>query len=285
MKFLIVTGMSGGGKSKAVDCLEDMGFYCVDNMPLSLIGQFIELTEMGGVEVEKAAFVVDIRGGSHFFDDLLKTIHSLEDENREFQILFLEASDEVLVRRYQESRRNHPMGAEGNTLDGIHQERELFQEIRRRADFIIDTSQMKTAQLKEALANLFDQEAVERGKRLSISILSFGFKHGIPLDADNVFDMRFIPNPFYLASMKHLTGNNKKVRDYVMKWEEARMFRDNYLQLIKDLIPFYIRQGKASLVLAFGCTGGRHRSVVMANEFYEILKKEGYRVSLTHRDL
>ncbi|MBR6503914.1 MAG: RNase adapter RapZ [Firmicutes bacterium] len=284
MKFLIVTGMSGGGKSKAVDCLEDMGFYCVDNMPLSLIGQFIELTEMGGVEVEKAAFGVDIRG-SKFFDDFLKSIRSLEDEKREFQILFLEASDEVLVRRYQESRRNHPMGTEGNTLDGIHKERDLLQEIRKRADFIIDTTQMKTADLKEALSDLFDQEAIQREKKLSISILSFGFKHGIPLDADNVFDMRFIPNPFYLASMRNLTGNNKKVRDYVMKWEEARMFRDHYIQLVKDLIPYYIRQGKASLVLAFGCTGGRHRSVVMANEFYQILKKEGYRVSLTHRDL
>ena len=283
MKFLIVTGMSGAGKSNAVNCLEDMGFYCVDNMPLSLIDQFIELTAMGGVEVEKAAFVVDIRG--RFFDDLVQSIHSLEDEEREFQILFLEASDEVLVRRYQETRRSHPMNEGGSVLDGIRLEREALMGIRKIADFIIDTSQMKPAQLRETLMEMFDQDASQREKKLSISIMSFGFKHGIPLDADNIFDMRFIPNPFYLASMKHLTGNNKKVRDYVMKWEEARMFRDTYLKLIKDLIPFYIMQGKGSLILAFGCTGGRHRSVVMANEFYKLLKKEGYRVSLTHRDL
>lgn len=284
MKFLIVTGMSGAGKSNAVNYLEDMGFYCIDNMPLSLIGQFIELTEMGGVEVEKAAFVADIRGNI-FPEDFVESIRSMEDEKREFQILFLEASDEVLVRRYQETRRSHPMSAEGSLLDGIRRERESLREIRERADFIVDTSQMKPAQLKETLTAMFDHDAVQQEKKLSVSILSFGFKHGIPLDADNVFDVRFIPNPFYLKSMKHLTGNNKKVRDYVMKWEEARLFRDTYLKLIRELIPCYVRQGKASLTLAFGCTGGRHRSVVMANEFYELLKKEGYRVNLIHRDL
>ena len=284
MKFLIVTGMSGAGKSNATKCLEDMGFYCIDNMPPSLIGQFLELAELGTGEVDKAAFVMDIRGGE-FFDALMQSIRELKSKGREFQILFLEASDEVLIRRYKETRRTHPMSNGGGVQQGIMLERQRLQEIRKISDFIVDTSVMRPNQLKQTIQELVDSKEDGKRNRLSLTVLSFGYKHGIPLEADNVFDVRFIPNPFYLKSLKALTGNNRKVRDYVMKWEETRIFIEEAQQLIGHMIPFYVKQGKSNLVIAFGCTGGQHRSVAIANEFYELFKKEGYRINLVHRDL
>lgn len=284
MKFLIVTGMSGAGKSNAVKILEDMGFYCIDNMPPRLINQFIELSDMGTGEIEKAAFVIDIRGGE-FFDDLTHSINELKSAGRKFQILFLEASDEVLIRRYKETRRTHPMSGGEGIHAGIKRERQRLQDIRKMSDFIIDTSIMKPNQLRQAIQEIFDNEEEGMTNRLSITVMSFGYKYGIPLDADNVFDMRFIPNPFYLKSLKKLTGNNRKVREYVMKWDETKIFIENANRLITDLVPYYIKQGKSSLVISFGCTGGQHRSVAVANEFYELLKSEGYRVNLIHRDL
>lgn len=284
MKFLIVTGMSGAGKSNAVKILEDMGFYCIDNMPPRLINQFIELSDMGTGEIEKAAFVIDIRGGE-FFDDLTHSINELKSAGRKFQILFLEASDEVLIRRYKETRRTHPMSGGEGIHAGIKRERQRLQDIRKMSDFIIDTSTMKPNQLRQAIQEIFDNEEEGMTNRLSITVMSFGYKYGIPLDADNVFDMRFIPNPFYLKSLKKLTGNNRKVREYVMKWDETKIFIENANRLITDLVPYYIKQGKSSLVISFGCTGGQHRSVAVANEFYELLKSEGYRVNLIHRDL
>ena len=284
MNFLIVTGMSGAGKSNAVKILEDMGFYCIDNMPPRLINQFIELSDMGTGEIEKAAFVIDIRGGE-FFDDLTHSINELKSAGRKFQILFLEASDEVLIRRYKETRRTHPMSGGEGIHAGIKRERQRLQDIRKMSDFIIDTSTMKPNQLRQAIQEIFDNEEEGMTNRLSITVMSFGYKYGIPLDADNVFDMRFIPNPFYLKSLKKLTGNNRKVREYVMKWDETKIFIENANRLITDLVPYYIKQGKSSLVISFGCTGGQHRSVAVANEFYELLKSEGYRVNLIHRDL
>lgn len=282
MEFLIITGMSGAGKSLAVKCLEDMGFYCIDNLPPSLINDFIDLSSLSNSEIKKAAFVTDIRGGE-FFDDLLESIEELKQEGRNVKVLFLEASDAVLVRRYKETRREHPM-SEGKGIEiGIEKEREKLAEIRRNADYIIDTTSFKNAQLKGAIEQIFSDK--EKKTNMTLNVVSFGFKHGIPLDADNVFDVRFIPNPFYLKSLKKLTGNNKKVREYVLKWEETKEFIDLTYSMIQYLIPFYIKQGKTNLVLAFGCTGGQHRSVTIANQFYELLQKDGYRVTLHHRNL
>ncbi len=286
MKFLIVTGMSGAGKSNAVKILEDMGFYCIDNMPPRLISRFIELSDIGTGEIERAAFVIDIRGGE-FFDDLMQSINELKQAGMEFQILFLEASDETLIRRYKETRRTHPMSHGEGLYAGIRKERERLKEVREISDYIIDTSTLKPMQLRQSIEEIFNNiETTESvTNKLAITIMSFGYKHGIPLEADNVFDMRFIPNPFYLKSLKKLTGNNRKVREYVMKWSETRMFIDAAYQMITNMIPFYLKQGKSNLVLAFGCTGGQHRSVSVANEFYEMFKNAGYRVNLIHRDL
>ena len=284
MRSLIVTGMSGAGKSNAIKILEDMGFYCIDNMPPKLINQFIELNEMGTGEIDKAAFVIDIRGGE-FFDDLMHSINELKAAGSKFQILFLEASGEVIIRRYKETRRTHPMSEGGGVHSGIIKERKRLQDIRKISDFIIDTSTLKPNQLRQTLSDIFDNEDAGTIKKLSITIMSFGFKYGMPLDADNIFDMRFIPNPFYLKSLKKLTGNNRKVRDYVLKWNETKTFIESAHKMISDLIPYYSKQGKSNLVLCFGCTGGQHRSVAVANEFYDIFKSEGYRVNLIHRDL
>lgn len=280
MEFIIITGMSGAGKSQAKKCLEDLSFYCIDNLPPSLIGDFIELS-LSTSEIKKAAFVIDIRGGQ-FFDALRDNIERLNKEGRNFKVLFLEASDEVLIRRYKETRRDHPMSLGGSIAKGIQEERVRLSEIRKIADYIVDTSNMKTSQLKQTISGILEEENQEAN--LSINVLSFGFKHGIPLEADNIFDVRFIPNPFYLKSMKKLTGNNQKVRDYVMRWEETQEFVKRNYDLIQFLIPYYIKQGKSSLVLAFGCTGGQHRSVTIANKFYELLLSDGYRVTLNHRD-
>lgn len=281
MEFIIVTGLSGAGKSQASKCLEDLGYYCIDNMPPALIKNFIHLTVQDKIQIEKAAFVMDIRGGE-FFDDLINGLEDLNRAGMDYKILFLEASNEILIRRYKETRRAHPLSRNGTILDGIVAERERLSEIRKAADYIIDTSNMKVAQLNEEIRNLF---LSSDATGFTITIQSFGYKHGIPLDADMVFDMRFIPNPFYLDSLKKLTGNNKKVQEYVMRFSETRSFVTRIHELINGLIPSYIREGKSHLVIAFGCTGGQHRSVTMANVFTALFKKDGWRVLTVHRDL
>ncbi|MDD2216214.1 MAG: RNase adapter RapZ [Eubacteriales bacterium] len=281
MEFIIVTGLSGAGKTQAINCMEDIGYYCIDNMPPALIQNFIHLTVQGKMKISKAAFVMDIRGGE-FFDDLISGLEFLDKADMSYKILFLEASDEVLIRRYKETRRTHPLSHWGAISEGITVERERLSEIRKKADYIIDTSNMKAAQLSEEIRNLlFSSNATG----FTITIQSFGYKKGIPLDADMVFDMRFIPNPFYLASLKKLTGNNKKVQQYVMRFPESQSFVKQIHGLINELIPSYIREGKSQLVLAFGCTGGQHRSVTMANVFKKLLKDDGWRVLTIHRDL
>ncbi len=284
MEFIIITGMSGAGKSQAKKCLEDMNFYCIDNLPPRLIHNFIELSDPAVSEVKKAAFVIDIRGGQ-FFNDLKDSIETLKREGRNFKVLFMEASDGVLIRRYKETRRDHPMSPGGSILSGIREERAKLSEIRDISDYIIDTSTLKISQLKQTIADLLQEEEENERVNLTINVISFGYKNGIPLEADNVYDVRFLPNPFYLKSLKRLTGNNHKVREYVMRWEEAKEFVRMHHKEIQYLIPYYIKQGKSNLVLAFGCTGGQHRSVVMANVFYELLSGDGYRVTLHHRDL
>lgn len=279
MRIVIITGLSGAGKSKAVECMEDLGYYCIDNLPPQLMNDFVSL---GGNDIKKVAFVMDIRGGE-FFDDLKNGIEELKQTGIHYSIVFLEASEEVLIRRYKETRRIHPVSKDGNILDGILKEKEKLKGIRDIADYIIDTSDLTTAQLKTELKKIFD--IGENVENLTITITSFGYKNGIPLDSDIVLDVRFLPNPFYLRSLKNLTGNNRKVKEYVLKWPESKAFIEKSYDLIQFLIPYYIREGKSQLVMAFGCTGGQHRSVVLANEFYNRLSQEGKRVILHHRDL
>ncbi|NLK72682.1 MAG: RNase adapter RapZ [Clostridiales bacterium] len=279
MRIVIITGLSGAGKSKAVECMEDLGYYCIDNLPPQLMNDFVSL---GGNDIKKVAFVMDIRGGE-FFDDLKNGIEELKQTGIHYSIVFLEASEEVLIRRYKETRRIHPVSKDGNIQDGILKEKEKLKGIRDIADYIIDTSDLTTAQLKTELKKIFDTG--ENVENLTITITSFGYKNGIPLDSDIVLDVRFLPNPFYLRSLKNLTGNNRKVKEYVLKWPESKAFIEKSYDLIQFLIPYYIREGKSQLVMAFGCTGGQHRSVVLANEFYNRLSQEGKRVILHHRDL
>ncbi len=283
MEVIIVTGLSGAGKSQAAHCLEDLGYYCIDNMPPALIKNFIDLSLEDRMQIEKAAFVVDARGGE-FFDDLKDTLQYLRSADLQARILFLEASDAVLIRRYQATRRQHPLAGEGGTVsDGIARDREMLQDIRNAANYILDTSNMKAAQLNNAISRIL---VGENGQdRFTITVKSFGFKAGIPLDADLVFDVRFIPNPFYLTSMRNLTGQSQKVRNYVLKHPEAQDFVTRVHSLVSDLIPNYMREGKSHLVIAIGCTGGQHRSVAITNEFTRLFTEDGRRVITIHRDL
>ena len=282
MKTIIVTGLSGAGKSQAMNCLEDLGYYCVDNMPPMLIDSFIELTSEGSSHFEKAAFAIDVRIGD-LFTDIEKSLDELAAKGIDYKILFLEASERVLIRRFNETRRKHPLSEDKNTVNGIRKEKELMQSLRDRADYIIDTSNMKVARLWEEVKDLMTSGESE--KTFVINIFSFGYKHGAPLSADMIFDMRFIPNPYYVKSLKPLTGNNKKVRDFVMKQDVTQEFLDKLEPMLDFLIPFYMKEGKYNLNLAFGCTGGHHRSVATANEVAERLRLKGRRVTLEHRDL
>lgn len=281
MEVVIITGLSGAGKSQAVNCLEDLGFYCIDNMPPSLVKDFISLSVNGNNKIEKAAFVMDIRGGE-FLDDIIPCLEHLKKMDITYKMLFLEASDEVLIRRFNETRRQHPLALGKDSLTSIIEERKILANIRKRADIVIDTSNMKASKLKMEISAVFGQ-GEEAG--FVINIFSFGFKHGIPLDADMVFDVRFIPNPYYVPSLKKLTGNSKKIQDYVLKFPETKKFVLQVEEMINDMIPAFVREGKYHLNLAFGCTGGQHRSVTLANYFSYKLKKEGIRITLEHRDL
>ncbi len=283
MEVVIITGLSGAGKTKAADWFEDKGYYCIDNMPPALIKNFIDLSLTGAKNIKKAAFVIDVRGGS-FFGDLKASIAGLErDENVDFKILFIEASNETLIRRYNESRRIHPLSTAAITSEVIEEERKKLAELRAHATYIIDTSTLKVAELNSELDRLFARG--EAGDSFILNFMSFGYKHGIPLEADWVLDVRFIPNPYYVPSLKPLTGNNKKVSQYVLKQDIAKEFINRLVEIIKRLIPCYIKEGKYSLTVALGCTGGHHRSVAIANEVYRIFSEEGRRVTLEHRDL
>lgn len=283
MNVVIVTGMSGAGKTNAADWFEDQGYYCVDNMPPALIKNFIELTIFSNKRIRKAAFVVDVRGGE-FFTDLSQCLDYLDkNETIDCKVLFIEASDETLIKRYNETRRNHPLSEGSTTRDVIEKEREQLSELRRRADFIIDTTNMKVAGFKLEMEKIFVGMKIESS--FAVNVTSFGYKHGIPMEADLVFDMRFIPNPYYVPSLKKLTGNNKKVFQYVMRQEIAQKFIVQLRDLINTVVPCYVKEGKYHLNVAFGCTGGQHRSVAMANRMAEIFREEGYRVTLSHRDL
>ena len=282
MEVLIVTGLSGAGKSNAMNCLEDMGYYCIDNMPPVLLKSFQQLEEQKKIVLQKAAFIMDIRGGE-FFNDLEKVLEDLKKEGKYYKVLFLEASDDVLVRRYKETRRIHPLSDGCTDMEAIQKERRLLKSIRESADYVIDTTNLKPAQLQSKIQSVLFEEEPEHG--FKITVMSFGYKHGMAMDADVVFDVRFIPNPYYLEEMREMTGNDAKVREYVMSFEETQTFVNNIVAMIEYLIPYYMKQGKRNLIAAFGCTGGQHRSVSMANEFYDIFKEHGRKVDRFHRDV
>ena len=285
MRFVIVTGMSGGGKSTALKLLEDAGFYCVDNLPVPLIEKFIELVETPNAEIQKVALGLDVRTDQNF-DETNSSLSQLRKNGYHFEILFMDANDNTLIKRYKETRRKHPLaeGRDGRLEDGIRREREVLQNIKEQADYIIDSSKLLHRELKEELERIFLKN--EEFNNLIVSIMSFGFKHGIPQDADLVFDVRFLPNPFYLDELKHLTGNDKPVQDYVMQCPEAEIFLKKLQDMLEFLIPGYIKEGKHQLVVAIGCTGGQHRSVTLANEIYARMRNKGnYGLNISHRDV
>jgi len=283
MKVVVVTGLSGAGKTNAMDWFEDRGFYCVDNMPPALIANFIELTKSSKKQIEKAAFVFDARGGA-YFSDMKEYINLLKsDENIDCRILFIQASERTLIKRFNETRRAHPLATGSTTKEVIAAEREELKEIRDLSDYIIDTTNLKVAELKQEISKIFEEGSGKSS--FLINIKSFGYKRGIPIEADLVLDMRFIPNPYYLPSLKRLTGNNKKVSSYVLRQKVTQDFIKAELEMLEMLIPAYIKEGKYHLNIAFGCTGGQHRSVATADEVAKELRAKGYRVTLEHRDI
>ena len=284
MRLVIVTGMSGAGKSTALKMLEDMGYFCVDNLPVPLIPKFAELLAVPGTEMNKAALGVDIRSGQSF-QELANVLKVLDEGGCQYEILYLESSDDVLVKRYKETRRFHPLaGSDGRVEDGLKRERELLGFLKKKADYLVDTSHMLTRELKAELNKIFVQN--KEYKNLYITVLSFGFKYGIPNDADLVFDVRFLPNPYYIEELRPMSGNDQPVRDYVMNNDTAKQFLTKLTDMVEFLIPNYISEGKTQLVIGIGCTGGKHRSVTLANELYEALKKtESYGVRNEHRDI
>lgn len=285
MRFVIVTGMSGGGKRTALKMLEDIGFFCVDNLPIPLLEKFVELIAMPNKEVSKVALGLDVRADQSF-TDVGKHFESLQKNGYKFEILFMEASDAALIRRYKESRRMHPLAAMegGRVEDGIKRERKVLESMKKKADYVIDTSNLLTRELKEELDRIFVQN--EEYNSLMVNVMSFGFKNGIPSDADLVFDVRFLPNPFYIDELKHQTGNDKPVQDYVMSFPEAEQFLDKLTDMLLFLIPNYVKEGKYQLIVGIGCTGGKHRSVTLANELYKRLKNKGnYGLTIQHRDV
>jgi len=283
MRFVIVTGLSGAGKTQATRALEDLGYFCVDNLPPKLISKFAEVCTQSGGNIEKVALVIDIRGGI-FFDDFFEALNYLRKNEFKYEILFLEATDEVLIKRFKETRRSHPLSPDGRVLTGITQEREKLREVKNIADIIIDTSKYEIRHLREKINKNYGDHTYPE-KQLSITVLSFGFKYGIPVDSDLVFDVRFIPNPFYIPELKQYSGNDEPVKDYVLKQEETGNFIEKLIDMLKYLIPNYIKEGKSQLIISIGCTGGRHRSVAIANEVYEILNRENYNSKIEHRDV
>lgn len=283
MRFVVVTGMSGGGKTTAMKMLEDAGYYCVDNLPISLLGKFVELMVMPTSEVTKVALGIDVRAGQDI-RNAAEIFINLKNEGYEYEILFMDAADHVLLKRYKETRRVHPMAPNERVEVGIIREREMLKDIYQLADYVIDTTSLLTRELKEELDHIFVQN--EGAHKLIATVLSFGFKNGIPADADLVFDVRFLPNPFYIDELKNLTGNEEPVQKYVMNFPETGQFLDKLTGMLEFLIPNYIKEGKYRLVIAIGCTGGKHRSVTLANVLYQKLKElDICGVTIQHRDV
>ncbi len=279
-RFLIITGMSGAGKTQVVRTLEDLQFFCIDNLPSALIPKFAELCRQ--TSENNVALVVDIRGG-RFFNRLLKVLDEMEASGQSFELLFLDAADEVLVRRYKETRRRHPLGEKNSLLKNIGTERDLLDPLRERATDILDTSALTPVMLREKIIEMFGKGSTR--ERMGIVVRSFGFKHGLPLDSDLVLDVRFLPNPFYVEDLRGLTGNDAAVADFICRFPQTFQYLKLEEELLDFLVPQYISEGKSQLVLSVGCTGGQHRSVFIANKLYEYLRTQGYNVQITHRDI
>lgn len=283
MEFLIITGLSGGGKSQAADIIEDLDYYCVDNMPVALIPKFAELCAATKGRYEKVALVTDVRE-KNGIKDVFNALKSLREMDFGYKILFMEADTQVIVKRYKESRRPHPLAIKsgGSIENAIEREREQLQPIRELADYIVNTSHLTLGQLQNQLYTYFSDAPNSRS--IMVNVVSFGFKYGMPLDADLVFDVRFLPNPYYIEDMRHHSGLDEDVRSYVFGFEQAQVFMDKLTDMIEYLLPQYIEEGKYSLTIAIGCTGGRHRSVAIACQLAAYLRSLGYRVELSHRD-
>lgn len=284
MKFVILTGMSGAGKSTAIKMMEDIGFYCVDNLPIPLLEKFVELSDLQqNAELQKVAVGIDIRNGQAL-EELKNVLARIRSTGASYEILFLDAEDSVLVKRYKETRRNHPLSGGGRVDKGIAEERKRLAFLKEGADYIIDTSRLLTRELKAELEKIFVQN--QDYKNLFITILSFGFKYGIPADSDLVFDVRFLPNPYYVEGLRAKTGNDKEIQDYVFQFDEAHTFLDKLSDMLNFLIPNYIAEGKNQLVISIGCTGGKHRSVTLANALYQKLSgNREYGIKIEHRDI
>ncbi|MDA8226995.1 MAG: RNase adapter RapZ [Desulfitobacterium hafniense] len=285
INLIIVTGLSGAGKTQAIWSLEDLGYFCVDNLPPTLIPKFAELCTQSGGKVNKVALVIDIRGGE-FFEGVFETLATLRESGIRYEILFLEASNETLVRRFKETRRRHPLSPQGQVLDGILEERQRLEDLRGRANKIIDTTEMSNQQLKQEITAMFGD--CKDVLKLRVTIMSFGFKYGIPLDSDLVIDVRFLPNPYYIEELRPFTGNDQKIQEYVFGSPVTKTFMRKFYSLVKFLIPHYIKEGKTNLVIAIGCTGGQHRSVTLANRMGIMLEKhdhDGYTLQVKHRDM
>ena len=283
MKVLIITGMSGAGRSRAADWFEDQGYYCVDNMPPALIDSFLEMASVDTNRIDKVVFVTDVRSGS-FFDDLSKTIDSLRARpGIDLTVLYMEAAPKEIVRRYNEVRRNHPLSGAEASVDVIEEEKRKLEEIRKKADMVLDTTNLKVAELNSELDKMIFGGS--GSSNFAINISSFGFKYGIPDEADVMFDVRFVPNPYWVPSLRRLSGNNKRVAQFVFRNEIANQFVDSVHILLRAMVPGYINEGKYHLNIAFGCTGGHHRSVAIANAVAEKFKADGMRVRVNHRDM
>lgn len=282
MEFAVITGMSGAGKSQTIKYMEDMGFYCVDNMPPALFAKFANICSSSDSTITKVAFAIDTRGGE-LFAELIDCIEDFEKNIGRLNLVFLDASTNTLVKRYKETRRQHPMSKNLSLIDGIEKEREMLQDIKERANFVIDTSELKPKELRDRLWDIFRGE--EKTGIMPVTVMSFGFKYGIPIDADLVFDVRFLPNPFYIPELKEKTGLDREVSDYVKKSSVTTEFLKKLTDMMTFLIPHYIEEGKSNLVIAIGCTGGKHRSVTVANELYSHLVSNSVVSEIIHRDI
>ena len=283
MKFILISGLSGAGKSKAASFLEDMGYYVVDNMPAALIPKFAELCMASPGRYDKVVLVTDIRG-RQTFDGLFDALDKLHDMGCDYKILFVEASVEAIIKRYKETRRNHPLSKTGRSLEeAVQLERSALEPVRQRAEYIVDTSALPTAKLRGEMLRLFGSG--DTASAMSVSVISFGFKYGIPIEADLVFDVRFLPNPYYIAELRHQTGLDQGVWDFIFGYQQTRDFMKHLEGLIGFLLPLYVEEGKTALVIGVGCTGGHHRSVAITRALAEFIRQKGYSAAENHRDM
>ena len=282
IQFVVITGQSGAGKSEAIRCFEDMGYFCVDNLPPTLISRMSELCLIPGSNIKKVALVIDVRGGE-FFNDLQQELQNLEKSGVPYNILFLQASDETLFNRFKETRRRHPLVPEGSVSEGIKEEGRILEAVKGNADIVMDTSEISATDLRDQIRTYF--LGLEKQKTLFVTAVSFGYKYGAPVEADLIIDVRFLPNPHYIDELRDFNGKDKQIRDFVLERKETKEFVKKFFDLLSFILPYYVKEGKSYLTIALGCTGGTHRSVTLTEETGNFLKKKGYNVTIRHRDL